>query len=59
MLFVWCRINLSTKESNVIWNLLFFATTAAIGFIIDGPMGAVYVPAIAYIVPLIIERLTR
>jgi hypothetical protein len=48
-----------TKENDMIWNLLFFATTAAIGFIIDGPMGAVYVPAIAYIVPLLIERLTR
>tara|TARA_R110000772_G_scaffold116109_1_gene221126 strand:+ start:247 stop:378 length:132 start_codon:yes stop_codon:yes gene_type:complete len=43
----------------MIWNIAFFATTAAIGFIIDGPMGAVYVPAIAYIVPLIIQRLTR
>jgi hypothetical protein len=43
----------------MIWNLAFFATTAAIGFIIDGFMGAVYVPAIAYTVPLTIERLTR
>tara|TARA_R110000782_G_scaffold96134_2_gene180539 strand:+ start:559 stop:690 length:132 start_codon:yes stop_codon:yes gene_type:complete len=43
----------------MIWNIAFFATTAAIGFIIDGPVGAVYVPAIAYIVPLIMEGLTR
>jgi hypothetical protein len=49
----------ATMGPDMIWNIAFFATTAAIGFIIDGPMGAVYVPAIAYIIPLIIKRLTR